>query len=308
MRKTAMMLAVLGVLAGTGGVAQGTTSLWNQVEALRNDVGYSDATPFRRASVRMLASRITASAPTGQVPTDVAARAREQMLDFLTGPSMVMLESRRDRADGFYAFRLGSEQPPLILQTPHSWHDLNSGRIAAALFEEGTGRVLCMNTAQRYRGQDDPPTDLNSDADVAHRPDSLFQAMTLGIAEGMRDPLVVQIHGFGSAHQGMAAVVSDGAALQPARDVTLAAAALRPVLGTFGAIYTGSEVTELAGRGNVQGQALSGTTRFLHIELSYTARKALLTDRDLRGRFGAVLEALAARDTRALDAAGGATP
>lgn len=296
-----MLFAVLGTLAGPP-LARASVGLWNTLETLRNDGAYSDAVPYRRASIRLLAARLVSTAATGTIPSDAGSRATEQDLVLENRPPLVLLHSRLERADGLYAVRLGENVPPLVLQAPHAWYDLNSGRIVAALFEEGAGRALCMNSAHRFKGAEDPPTDSSSDADVAHRPDSVFQAVTLGFTDGLVDPLVVQIHGFGSAYQGMAAVVSDGSTLQPSREVLTAATALRSLLGPFGVVYTGKDVPELAGTGNAQGRALSGTARFLHVELSYTVRRTLLSDGDLRARLGATLAALAARDTRALDA------
>ena len=82
------------------------------------------------------------------------------------------------RGAGAYVFRVGPSTPSagaeVLLQAPHAYFDLHTGRIAAAIMFDPKGphpRALFVNTLQRYqRGEPDP----HSPADVCHRPEHLF--------------------------------------------------------------------------------------------------------------------------------------
>ena len=76
--------------------------------------------------------------------------------------------------------------------------------------------------------------------------------------------LVVQLHGFAErdSNPALAIVASSGAALQPSETVDRAVVAL----GVFGPVLSGVDFPALSGSKNVQGQALSGSARFLHSE------------------------------------------
>ena len=288
-------LLLLGLVLAPAAWAD--AALWREVEALRNDGAYTDASAFRRAQVRALVADLVRSLPAGSIPAGAKRRAAEAGLRLEETEGWIVLGSQPDQADGFFALRRGTGGPPLVLQAPHAWYDKGTGPLACALFEGGVGRALLVNTAQRNspsRGDLSVDSETRG-ADVAHRPESVYQAATLGVADALSDPLVVQLHGFGGGHGAFSAVLSEGAAIQPASDLQMARAALAPLLTRWGGLATGAEVPELSGRGNVQSQALSGHARFLHLELSLDARTALLADPALAAELGRTLARLAER-------------
>ncbi|MFH1466612.1 MAG: hypothetical protein ABIO70_19660 [Pseudomonadota bacterium] len=272
-------------------------ALWGEVQSLRHDGAYADASAWRRAQVRALVADLVRSLPSGQLPAGAARRAAEAGLHLEEAEGWIVLSSLPEQADGFFVLRKGAGLPPLVLEAPHAWFDLKTGPLACALFEQGFGRALLVNTAQRKSASQG---DLSADAgalgaDVAHRPESIYQAATLGVADALNDPLVVQLHGFGDDHGAWAAVLSEGAAIQPASDLAMGVAALGPLLTRWGGVATGAEVPELAARTNAQSKALSGHARFLHVELSLAARNGLLSDPALLAELGRALQRTAER-------------
>jgi hypothetical protein len=295
-RAHALSLALVALL-GLVPAASAVEPLWPQVEGIRNDQAYSDASAWRRAQIRSVVADLVRGAATDSLPASAQRRAQAAGLDLRVDASWIVLSSTPDKADGFYVIRRGGQVQPLVIEAPHAWHDLETGRLSCALFEAGYGRALLVNTAQRYSpSQGDASAHVGDlGADVAHRPESVYQAVTLGVVDALNDPLVVQIHGFGSKHGSHAAVLSEGAAFQPQGQLQAALDQLETVLGQFGSLSTGEEVPDLAARNNVQSQAISGSARFLHMELSLAARRKLVADPALRAQLGETLEDLTER-------------
>ncbi len=300
MRIPALVLSALRLfLAGLFviGPVRAESPTWRRVEALRADDTYRDAPAARRAEVRRLFTDLLRSAPSGILPADYAERARQVGLRPTERDGLLLLSPEQGTADGFYAIRLGPDAPPLLIQAPHAWYDLRSGELACTLFDEGHGRALFTNNAHRHSAsqEDISGSDGTMGADLAHRPASIFQAATIGAADGLHVPLLVQLHGFGSAHGNWSAVLSGGAALQPPGTVEGAIRALEPVLGRIGRLTDGEAVPALAALENVQSQALAGQASFLHLELSLAARTTLLQNQALRTQLGLALSDLAER-------------
>jgi len=283
------------LLAASPAVAD--DALWRAVEGLRRDGAYSDASAWRRAQVRTLTTDLLRGLASGSVPEGAARRAAAAGLELRDGPAWVLLASRPESADGLFALRRGPGGPPLVIQAPHAWYDRGTGPLACALFEAGYGRALLVNTAHRQSPSQGDASGGAGDpgSDVAHRPESAFQAATLGAVDALNDPLVVQIHGFGPDHGAWSAVLSEGPSLSPARGLKEAQAAFSAIFARFGPVATGTEVGALAARTNAQGKALAGHARFLHVELSADVRAALLADPGLRADLGRTLARLAER-------------
>jgi len=295
-RAHALIIALVAIL-GLAPAALAAGGLWAGVDRLRNDDGYSDASAWRRAQVRAVVADVTRGAAAGAIPASAQRRAEAAGLVLRESDAWVILASQPDAADGFYVIRKGGDVPPLVLEAPHAWYDLDTGKLSCALFEAGYGRALLLNTAQRHApSQGDASAHAGElGADVAHRAESVFQAATLGVADALNDPLVVQIHGFGSGHGSHAAVLSEGSTFQASAQLARAMQLLEPVLGRFGSLVTGEQVPELAARTNVQSQALTGQARFLHAELSLPARRTLVVDATLRAQLGDALNRLTER-------------
>lgn len=252
--------------------------VWDQVQELRQDGQDLTATPSDRAHARALVAQLSAAAPSGVLPSGWQDRARAVGFQVDETDEWVRLSC----ASGVIYLRIGPSVP-LVLQAPHAWFDRGTGALTAELFEEGTAAALMVNAGHRYGGDTDA-----EHVDVAHEDETLFQAATLGVVEGRVDPLVIQLHGFGPKTSSAAAVVSQGSAFQPPAVLERAHADL---VGLFGdQVVTDAEVPALAGRRNLQGRAIGGTARFLHIELSQDVRAKLDQDDALRAALGARMQ------------------
>ena len=263
------------------GASLNPSPLWNELDGERTDATPALLQPDQMRQAQRLFADLAALTPNGAEPRDLDQRA-EQLGLRVERPEhggWVALKPAEPGAEGFYLFRLGPAEQPLVLQAPHAWYDLRTGRLASLLFEEGHGQVLMMNSGQRYAADH---------ADLAHQSDTLYQAATQGVSEGLQDPLVLQLHGFGKKSARRAAVVSPGSALYDPSEL----AQVREQLDELfrGRIGSGDEVPKLAGRTNAQGIVLSSHVRFLHLELSSSSRKQLTSDAELRAEFAAMLE------------------
>jgi hypothetical protein len=283
------------ILAAAPDVALAET-LWDRVQSHRVDEGYADLPVQHRLELLDLYRSLVAWAPLGAVPDDAEARASSLGLRLeRSGDLLLVLPARAvAKGHGLCALRLGPGQGELILQAPHAWSDLHSGAITAALFEAGTGRAACFNTAHRRTASEGDLMGASPwlGADLAHRPASGFQAATLGLVSGLHDPLIVQVHGFGSGHGSFSAVISDGASFQPARLVQRAMTALDPSFSAYGLLADGAMVPQLAATTNAQSRATATDARFLHLELSLPLREHLLTSETARDQLGETLNGL----------------
>ncbi|MEU3912162.1 hypothetical protein [Streptomyces sp. NPDC029721] len=174
------------------------------------------------------------------------------------------------------------------VQVPHPIADQDTERLGVAVLRGSPGGVMVLAGAHRKAaggpdggGAEDGEGDAAGDgsgsggggtgeADVAHRPDSVFHAV---IAELTRRGLPgIQLHGFAdSTVPGTGAVVSTGAGDAATADAArlaagLAARGVRPCRAWSGSC-------RMSGRGNVQGRlAAELGTRFLHLELARSVR------------------------------------
>lgn len=250
---------------------------WDTAKTLRNDQDVTYAMPARREAVRQLVADLLSGAlPPEQANGQAAGltlQVDEEFVQLSGGGTFVRI--RRAAGDG------------VVLQAPHGFYDGKTGIIAGRLFDAGYGQVLMVNTVHRYRGDKDAEHDP---ADVAHLSESTFQSATLGAAQGLDDALVVQLHGFAERdnNPGLAIVASSGSALQPSVTVDRAVR----TLGVFGPVLSGDDLPALSGSQNVQGRALSGSARFLHLELSPSTRATLSDDEERLRALGDILQAL----------------
>jgi hypothetical protein len=247
---------------------------WDTAKTLRNDQDVTYAMPGRREAARQLVADLVSGAVAPEQANGQSAGLQvsydDDFVQLSGGGSFVRI--RREGGDG------------LVLQAPHGFYDGKTGIIAGQLFDAGYGQVLMVNTVHRYRGDKEVE---HEPADVAHLSQSTFQAATLGAAQGLGNALVVQLHGFAErdSNPALAIVASSGAALQPSETVDRAVVAL----GVFGPVLSGVDFPALSGSKNVQGQALSGSARFLHLELSPSTRETLSDDEERLRAFGDIL-------------------
>ncbi len=263
------------------GASSDPSPLWAELDGQRTDGTPAQLEPAEMREAQRLFADLAAVTPSGEEPADLDERAARLGLrvDRPAHGEWLVLSPAEPGAVGFYVFRLSLVDNPLVLQAPHAWYDLRTGRLGCLLFEEGSGQILMTNSGQRYAADH---------ADLAYQTDTLYQAATQGIAQGLQDPLMLQLHGFGKATTRRAAVVSPGSALYDPAEL----AGIRDGLDDLfrGRIGSGDEVPRLAGRTNAQGIVLSSHVRFLHLELSSTARSSLVSDPELRAELRALLE------------------
>lgn len=262
---------------------------WEVVQAARDDTAAVDADAPTRIAAHALAADLVRAAVHGEEPPDLDARAAALSLGVHREEGVVVVHGTPGHGWGALAVRLGRRVDDLVLVAPHAWHDLGTGELVGAWFDDGFGRVAVFNTVHRYRGPDEPAGD--EDADVAHRPHAVFHALSVGAADGLVDPLVVQVHGFSPRRGEFGAVVADGGALQPGGLADAFADAIRPHVE--GPIGWGDEIWRLAATKNVQGHALSGRARFVHLELSRDTRRAWRRDPIRRAAAGTAMARLA---------------
>lgn len=120
-----------------------------------------------------------------------------------TGRGLVLLanEPRAERGWGLYVVE-PSRPVTVVIEVPHPAFDLRSEAIGVALFDRTPGALLAVaGTHRRAAG---------GAGDVGHREDSMFHAVTDGLAaQGLPQ---VQLHGFDDASlPGVDVVLSAGA-------------------------------------------------------------------------------------------------
>jgi hypothetical protein len=213
----------------------------------------------------------------------------------------------KSRGAGAYIIRVGGSRetgPTILLEAPHNFYDVGTGRIAADLFfakrEGARPRGLFTNTIHRYQlAPGDKRKRKNNPADVAHQPSHSFTIATLAFAKTAGAVRVIQLHGFGAREEdddgdgdpgSIAVVVSAGDASGSSKTSTAIADALVRVLGSDVKRFP-EQTKELGATTNAQGKLLRGqpAATFVHVEMSADVRKRLATDAPLREQLAAAL-------------------
>ncbi len=258
--------------------AETLTDLWN---AARRDGTYRKPDPEEVRAAEDLFRRTFAAKE--DVPTLQAAwrRLHFELLPFeKEGAAWLVLREwpGHKTGRGFYVFRTGPA-PAVVVQAPHGWSDLHTGRIALRLLEEHALRAGAWNTISR------------ADGDLAHLPVSHFQAFTQAFAHVSRQGLVVQLHGFEPGKRKSqvgeeAEVVASNGTRRPPGWLLGLAKAWKEKLSLTVRVYP-HEVGELGGSTNAQAQLLQGLGHdgFLHVELSLALRQRLRDEERLRAAF-----------------------
>lgn len=243
----------------------------------------------RAAMTDLIARLVTGGAAARATLASEAAAIGFSIDDVVEWPDTVLLRELPSarRGGGAYVLRL-AHRSNLIVQAPHTFYDEGTLPLGCELFARTHAAAFFIETAHRYKSA---PVDDAGDhpADVAHAPDSLFQAATEGLLRAMRDVTLVQVHGFASRESGAEVVLSAGTK-RPAGDfLSRAQRALAPLKVGRIARFP-DESTELGATTNVQGRLVRARGgRFLHVEMSAGVRKNLLANGELRARFFAAL-------------------
>lgn len=202
---------------------------------------------------------------------------------------LLQQEPGRCSGQGLYLIRMDAA-PDLMLQVPHGYFDQYTDDIAAGLLQVPV-RVIAFNTARRHYTR----YGSKVDADLAHRSDSLFTALTRAFVRVLPYGRLVQLHGFNPAKRksavgrSAAIIVSSGSRMSSMNSMAVTAC-LQSLLGGSVQLYP-RDVRELGGTGNFQGRLLRahGHDGFVHVELDRKTRERLRTDDQLRGGFGSCL-------------------
>lgn len=284
------MKILLPILLMTIPSAWASEDLWKQVQNSRRDGPIADVSAKTQHDARIFFRELVQEVTKGSVSLRLRQQAVSIGLHIRVEDDRVLLWGR-EAAHGLFVFRLGAARD-LVLQAPHAFYDLGSGLIQSRLFDQFPVRAAFFNSAHRYGGPGIAKEDRQKPTpDLAHRAHSLFQAATIGTAEAMDNPLIVQIHGFRSRN-GESAVLSSGPALQPNQIFQGLQHRLNLILSDHGPVVSAAARPELAALSNVQGRILSSTSAFLHLELSKPARDDLLADNALLNKLGESLLAV----------------
>ncbi len=211
----------------------------------------------------------------------------------------------RVRGVGAYVFRVApaEEGKAILLQAPHAFFDLGTGRIAAEMFFDpppgARPRALFTNTIHRYQlAPGNKKKRRHNPADVAHNPQHAFSIATEAFAIAAGGARVIQIHGFGARTDdddggevgSVAMVVSAG---DDAGSSPLTAALASALVGEHGPEIKRfpEDVRFLGATTNVQGRLLRKLdgAEFVHVEMSSDFRKKVQGDAAVRKKLASIL-------------------
>ena len=175
----------------------------------------------------------------------------------------------------------------ILLQAPHSFHDLKTGNIAIKMMRENSIRALAINTvSRRYTTSEG----RKYNADMAHLAESLFVAISRAFANVYSDGKIVQLHGFNAAKRAqkrqreprLEIIISNGTRAVSQR-LILQKACLDKVFSIHSHVYP-LDINELGGTTNSIGRAVRqmGFSYFEHIEMSLPVRQKLNRSEEMR--------------------------
>jgi len=274
---------------------------------------FADTSSVEHEAVAKLIPRLLAGARAATPPDPRAWQADAAAAGFLIEvwkvdgqPYWALREADgRVRGAGAYVFRVAPAEagPTILLEAPHNFYDLGTGRIAAEMFFDPPAgvrpRALFTNTIHRYQlAPGNKKKRKHNPADVAHNPQHAFSIATEAFAIAAGGARVIQIHGFGSRTDeddegevgSVAMVVSAG---DEAGSSPLTAALGAALAGEFGAEVKRypEDVRFLGATTNAQGRLLRkiAGSEFVHVEMSSDFRKKLADGAQARKKLGAIL-------------------
>ncbi|NVD44447.1 hypothetical protein [Qipengyuania atrilutea] len=189
---------------------------------------------------------------------------------------------------GTYLVRSNKVRTSVLFTAPHRGFDRLTGNLAAQLYDEAGAAGAAWNTAPRRE-----TAECAAFGDLAAEPRHWFTAFALAFAHTHPDARIVQLHGFNRIKrssgrlQSASVILSDGTEEPGARLLDLSDCLTSAIHPRQVRVFP-IDADELGALQNAQGIALreAGFSGFTHIELSLPLRRALLSDDDLRARFG----------------------
>ena len=185
---------------------------------------------------------------------------------------------------GMYVIRPGSSDT-LLLQAPHSFHDIKTGSIAIKMMRENTIKALAINTVSRRYSSDGGELK----ADMAHLPESLFMSFSRAFANVNEQGRIVQLHGFNADKREqtrqLGLILSNGTRAA-GQALISQSECLGKALSTKSKLFP-QHINLLGGTTNSIGRAVRGMgfSGFEHIEMSLPVRQALNHSAQLRHAF-----------------------
>jgi hypothetical protein len=218
-------------------------------------------------------------------------------------PNFHVLKERLEnkRGSGIVILRKNSPEARAI-QVPHSFFDEGTLNIGLALFMTGNPRLLQVNTAHRYRTNNDlspqptseasdsleRPTDTNRtiSSDVAHFSNTFFLAAHRAFVDSAPNTITIQVHGFAnSSAPDTDIVVSAAKTRTQLQQVVIR---LREELSLRAKLYP-TDIRKLGGTTNVEAKyCVVKNACFAHLELSQSLRDRLNADTELLNRFARI--------------------
>lgn len=280
---------VLGTAAGATVVSAGDGEGMQTVDALRTDLRQkehfalpdaAEAEAARRASADLVAD----IAPPGEI-LDAAGLTWHRNFDW----QALGDTPARPAGRGLFVHRSGGL--PMLLSAPHQFHDIETGRIAAQLFDDLQVAAAAFNTAPRSLSlPDGRKTDLGK-LEGTH-----FNLFHLAFHAAYPKGRIVQIHGFAAEKRSSqsarsAELILSNGTRHPDPGTVATVECLRRA--GFRTLLYPDDVTELGGTQNatlaelLRAGAPVGT--FLHVEISRAMRDRLVVDDALRFVFGTCL-------------------
>ena len=172
---------------------------------------YSVPSDASRAAMTDLVERLVRGGAPVRASVESAAAALGFSIDDLREwPGSVLLRELPAQRHGGGAYVLRPARTSnLIVQAPHTFFDEGTLPLGCELYARSGAAAFFIDTAHRYKSAE---VDENGDhpADVAHAPDSLFQAATEGLLRTMGNVALLQVHGFASRESGAEIVLSAG--------------------------------------------------------------------------------------------------
>jgi hypothetical protein len=215
-------------------------------------------------------------------------------------------EPNAKHGSGVVVFRRG-QSLPLVVEVPHSFFDEGTLDIGLRLFLASKAQLLLVNTAHRYRNNNDLPpapkharrdntfddskTYANDESplssDVAHADVSFFLAAHEAFMDFSPKALTVQIHGFADKTIPNIDIVASAARTKSR--LSSLVSRLRDTLALRVALYP-EDTKKLGGTTNVEAKynRVKGTC-FVHLELSETLRIRLKNDSALMAQFATII-------------------
>lgn len=187
---------------------------------------------------------------------------------------------------GLFAIRKDNKAEPWLIQAPHARFDKWTGKIVELLFSEGQFKAAMWNSVSRKTPIEH--SSVKREADMAHLPETYWQAITESFARYYEQGKVIQIHGYNQAKRKSSAgrnseIILSAGHIYPPVWVQKFAHCLNKVIPDKISLYP-YDVEELGATTNVQGQLLRniGFKGFLHIEMSQSMRQQFLQRQELR--------------------------